>query len=142
EAEPARLAQQSRSFLGQRLVEIAELGACLEPAHELGRGGNPHVGGDQRLLPPLPRRPLRRIECGRGDLLGQRPAALAERVAQTREEATGLGARLRIAAVSVAEQLRPRAAHACETRFRIRSLRRCEAGSRWSATIAAAPAAI
>src|SRR5205085_3386397 len=65
---------------------FAELAARFESPDELGGRWNADVRGDQRLLQPLPRRVVGRVESSRRYLLGQCPAALAERVAQTGEE--------------------------------------------------------
>ena len=85
--------------------ELAEVGACLEPPHELGGRRHADVGGDQRLLEPLPRLVVAGVERRRGELLGERAARLPERVAQPARSrplrsALGLGRR-----VLLAEQL-------------------------------------
>src|SRR6266516_343872 len=102
--------------------------------------GEPARVAEQRLLQPLPGSIVSRVEGLRGDLLGQRPPALAERIAQPREEAARLRALLRPGGL-VAEQLRPGAAHACGACFRSSCFSRRAAGSRWSATMATALAA-
>ena len=78
EGEGARLTEQRSGLLDQRFAEIAELAPRLEAPHELGSRRNADVGGDQRLLQPLPSGVVGRVERSRRDLLGQRPAALAE----------------------------------------------------------------
>ena len=71
-----------------------ELVAGLEPAHELGGRAHADVALDQRLLEPLPVLVVAGIEGRRGELAGERAAALAERVAQAPEEAVALLGRL------------------------------------------------
>ena len=140
EAEPAGLAEEARGLLNEGFAEIAELAARLEASDELRSRRHADVSGKQRLLQPLPGRVVGWVEGSGRDLLGQRSAALAQRVAQTREESARFRARLRPGGI-VAEQLRPGAAHACGACLRSRSLGRDAAGSRWSATIAATPVA-
>ena len=99
--------EQLGHLLGERLVEIRQLAAALEPPHELGGGANADVAGDERLLEPLPVRVVAGVERGRRhELAGERAPRLRERVAQPREEATAfllrLGRRVRLA-----QQLRP-----------------------------------
>ena len=48
--------KQRRDLLRERLVQVAELAARLEPPDELGRRAHADVAGDQRLLEPLPGR--------------------------------------------------------------------------------------
>ena len=86
DVECARIAEQLCDLLRERLAEVAERAARLEPAHELGGRAHADVGLDQRLLEPLPRELVARVEGGRGDLLGERAARLRERVAEAREE--------------------------------------------------------
>ena len=74
---PSRAVASSTSGLGQ----IARHTPRLQPPDELGGGRNPHVGGDQRLLEPLPGLLVARVEGRFGDLVGERPPALAQRVA-------------------------------------------------------------
>ena len=102
--EDPRLAEQRLDLLGERGAELAEVGPRLEPPDELGGRRHADVGGDQRLLEPLPRLLVARVERGRGELLGERAARLPERVAQTREEARPLVLRLR-RRVLLAEEL-------------------------------------
>src|SRR5581483_6488247 len=85
--ERPRLAEERRGLLCKRLVQVAELRPRLEPPDELRGGAHADVRGDQRLLEPLPRLLVLRVERGGGELLRQRSAALSERVAQAREEA-------------------------------------------------------
>ena len=82
QVEARRAAQELGGLVAERGAQLAGDLARLEPLDELGRRRDPDVGGDQRLLEPLPRLVVARIERGRRDLLGQRPAALAQRVAQ------------------------------------------------------------
>ena len=83
-------AEQRLDLLGERLTEVGQLTARLEPPHDLGRRRHADISVDQRLLEPLPRllvagsKPRR--ELGR-----QRPPALRERVAQPPEETRLLG---------------------------------------------------
>ena len=90
EARGAVALEQCGRLLDQGFGHVARELTRLEPLHELGRGGNAHVGRDERLLEPLPRLVVRWVEGLERQLLGQRPAALAERVAQTPEEAGAL----------------------------------------------------
>ena len=108
EVEHRRLAKQLRRLLREGRVQVRELPARLEPPHELGGCAHADVAGDQRLLEPLPVGVVARVErrCG-GELAGERPARLRERVAQPREEAAAallLGRRRR---VRFAQQLSP-----------------------------------
>ena len=73
-----RLAEQARDLLLQRRAEIGRVAPCLETPDELGRRRHAHVGCDQRLLEPLPRSRVTRIEGRHGDLLRERTPALAE----------------------------------------------------------------
>ena len=93
ERERGRVAEQQLDLLGQRLAEVAELAAGLEPPHDLGRRPHADVAVDERLLEPLPRLLVACVEGAGGDLGGQRPAALRERVAQAAEEAASARAR-------------------------------------------------
>ena len=104
EIERAGLAEHLGDLLGERPVQVGQLVARLEPAHELGGRADADVALDQRLLEPLPVLVVARIE-GRGrELAGQRAAALAERVAQASEKAFALLGRL-LRPLGVAEQL-------------------------------------
>ena len=105
-----RLAEQRRDLLRERVAEIAELAARLEPPHELRRRGHADVGLDQRFLEPLPREIVAGIERGDRDLLGERAARLRERVAQAREPARALLLRLG-RGIGLAQQLRPASRH-------------------------------
>ena len=75
--ERARLAEHGRSLLDECLGQISDLAAGLEPRDELGGGRHADVGGDQRLLEPLPGLVVGGIEGGGGELVGERAAALA-----------------------------------------------------------------
>jgi hypothetical protein len=57
-----RNAEQGLDLLRERLAEVTELTAGLEPPDELGGGRNADVGADQRDLEPLPRVLPRRVE--------------------------------------------------------------------------------
>ncbi len=70
----ARVAEQLCHLVDERRAEIADLTARLEPAHELGGRRHADVCLDQRLLEPLPREVVRRIERRGSDLLGERAA--------------------------------------------------------------------
>ena len=112
EIDARRLAEELRDFGGERVVEVAEIGARLEPAHELRGRGHADVAGDQRLLESFPRG-VAGIE-GRGrELLRERTAAAPERVAQAREHARAL-LRALLLGPPVAEQLSPRTCHGGE----------------------------
>jgi hypothetical protein len=108
-----RLAEEVRHLDGERLVEVGEIAACLEPSHELSRGGDADVAGDQRLLEPLPGRRLTRVERRCCQLLRERPAAAPERIAQARQEPGALVCRL-LVRTSVSEQFSPAACHGGE----------------------------
>ena len=84
-----------------------ELAAGLEPADQLRGGANADVAADQRLLEPLPVLLVARIEGSRGELAGERAAALPERIAQTAEESGALLLAL-LRPVGIAEELCPR----------------------------------
>ena len=112
DVEDRRLAEELGHLLRERRVQIRELAARLEPAHELGGRADADVARDQRLLEPLPVGVVAGVERRRrGELAGQRPARLRERVAQPREEPAaaaplGLGRRVRLA-----QQLPPTPRH-------------------------------
>ena len=110
QVEARRAAQELRGLVAERGAQLAGYLARLEPLDELGRRRDPDVGRDQRLLEPLPCLVVARVERRRRDLLGQRPAALPERVTQAREEA-GLLVRRLVARVGVAEKLAPAPGH-------------------------------
>ena len=57
-----RLAEKRRDLRGERLVQVADVAARLEPAHELRGRGDADVAGDQGFLEPLPRGGVTRIE--------------------------------------------------------------------------------
>ena len=86
-----RIAEQ----LGDLVGEPADVTALLEPPDELGRRGNADVRLQQRLLEPLPRKSVIRIERGDLDLLRQRAPRLRQRVAQAGEHSYPLYFRLR-----------------------------------------------
>src|SRR5207249_1497123 len=97
-------------LLRERSVQVGEIGPRLEPQDELGRRAHADVRVDQRLLEPLPRLVVSRIECSRRQLLRQRPAALRERLAQPAEEAALLVLGL-VRGLAVAEELCPASRH-------------------------------
>ena len=72
EVEAGRLAEELRDLVAERLVEVGQLAARLEPADELGRRRDADVARDQRLLEPLPVGGVARIERRRGELGGER----------------------------------------------------------------------
>ena len=113
EVDARRLSEERRHLLRQGLVQVADVAARLEAPDELGRRRDADVAGDQRLLEPLPRRRVARVECGGRELLRERAAAAAERVAQAREQTRALLAALPVGTV-VAEQLSPGACHGGE----------------------------
>src|SRR5439155_1727419 len=82
----ARVAEQRRHLFDERPVQVAELAARLETADQFRGRGDADVGRDQRLLEPLPRLLVARIERGGRELLRQRAPALAERFAQAPQE--------------------------------------------------------
>ena len=110
DVERRRLAEQRRDLLGERLAELGQLLPRLEPPDQLGRRAHADVGVDQRLLEPLPRGVVGRVERRDLDLLGQRAPRLAERVAQPAEEPA---LRLVVSAgrVGVAQELCPASRH-------------------------------
>ncbi len=81
EVERPRLAEHRRDLLLERLAQIAELAAGLEPAHELRGRADADVAVDEGLLEPLPVLRVAGIEGRRRQLARERPPALAERVA-------------------------------------------------------------
>ena len=101
--EDRSLAEELGYLLGQRRVQVRELATRLEPPHELGRGADADVAGDERLLELLPVGVVPRVEGGRRrELARERSARLRERVAQPREEPAtvllvGIGRRVRLA---------------------------------------------
>ena len=88
------LAEQRCELLGERLVQVGEVLASLQSAHELGRRAHADVGTDQRLLEPLPRRVVTGIERRGRELGRERAPALRERVAQAREQPGAIVLRL------------------------------------------------
>src|SRR5581483_2599310 len=83
----------------------------LEPRHELRRRADADVALEQRLLEPLPRRIVGRIERSDRELLRQRTPRARERVTQTADEAALRLLRL-VRSLAVAEELCPAARHA------------------------------
>ena len=110
QVQRSRLAQHLGDLLRERPIEVGQVVASLQPAHELGGGADADVALDQRLLEPLPVLVVPGIEGRGGELARERPTALAERVAQPSEEAVLLlGGLLR--PVRVAQQLCPASRH-------------------------------
>ena len=62
ERERRRLAEERLDLLDEGVLEIAGDPARLEPPHELGRRRDADVASDQRLLEPLPRLVVGRVE--------------------------------------------------------------------------------
>ncbi len=109
ERERGRVAEEQLDLFCQRLAEVVQVAAGLEPPHDLGRRANADVAVDERLLEPLPGLLVAGVERSCRDLGGQRPAALRERVAQPAEEAGAL--RLVLRGRLVTEQLCPGSRH-------------------------------
>ena len=109
QVEARRAAEERLYLLDETILEPARGSPELEPADELGRRRDADVAADERLLEPLPRIRVGRVERGLRELLGERAPALRERVAHAGEHACALrlvrGGRL------VAEQLGPGQAH-------------------------------
>ncbi len=114
ERECRRLAEERFDLLDQRLRERPGNAAALEPAYELGGCRDTDVAADQRLLEPLPRLLVRRVEGGGGELRRQCAPALRERLAHPTEEAGALG--LVGGRDLVAEELGPGTTHAVAAR--------------------------
>ena len=74
EVERRGLAEQRGDLLGERGVQLGEVLTRLEPSDQLRGRPDPDVGVDQRLLEPLPRCVVRRIERRDLELLGERAA--------------------------------------------------------------------
>ena len=104
QVQRSRLAEHLGDLLRERGVQVGQLVASLEPAHELGGRADADVALDQRLLEPLPVLVVAGIEGRGGELARERAAALAERVAQPAEEAVALLDRL-LRPVGIAQQL-------------------------------------
>ena len=119
-ASVPRLAEHRRDLLLERLAEVGQVAAGLEPAHELGGGAHTDVAVDQRLFEPLPVLRIARIEGRRRQLARQRAPALAQGVAQATEEADPLLLGL-LRPLGVTEELCPRPAHGAEVSERVPS---------------------
>ncbi len=76
------LAEQHRDLVRQRGVQITDLAARLEPAHELCCRANADVGANQRFFEPLPRELVAGIERGGSELLRERAATLRQGLAE------------------------------------------------------------
>ena len=109
DVERRRLAEQRRDLLCQRFVQIAELTACLEPLHELGRRADADVAHDECFLEPLPVSVVSGVERRGRELARERAPRFRQRVTQAREHAAAFFRR-RCAAL-IAEELLPRARH-------------------------------
>ena len=116
EGEDRRAPEQRFGFLCESILELTQLPARLQPAHELGGGGDAHVATDQRLLQTLPGLVVARVERRGRELRGQRAAALGERLAHACKDARPL--RLVRRGRLVAEQLGPGTAHRSSLRRR------------------------
>ena len=101
---------RSRDLLGECFAELRHVTARLEPSDQLGRRTDADVGVDERLLEPLPRRVVGRIERRDLDLLGERAPRLRERLAQAAEEAALFVDRL-LRLVGVTQELCPATRH-------------------------------
>ena len=101
DVERRRLTEERGDLLRERARELAQVLPRLEAPDQLRGRAHADVRVDQRLLEPLPRRVVLGIERRDDDLLGERTARLAERLAQAAEETAallvGLGARVRLA---------------------------------------------
>ena len=107
-ASVGALAEERLHLVGERVREVGDLAARLEPPDELGRRRHADVGPDERHLELLPRVLLGGVEGG-AELGHERSSALAERVPETGEEPAAL--LLVGGAFGVAEQLGPGARH-------------------------------
>ena len=106
-----RVSEERLHLVGERVREIGDLAARLEPPDELGRRRHADIGPDERHLELLPRVLRRGVEGG-AQLGDERTAALGERVPETGEEPAAL--LLVGGAFGVAEQLGPGARHGGE----------------------------
>ena len=79
------LLQPRAQLVGGR--EPARVGVGLEPLDHGHRRRHAAVGQEQRLFEPLPNRLVGRVEHDARELLGHRPAAARQVLAQTREQA-------------------------------------------------------
>jgi hypothetical protein len=107
--ECRRLAEELLDLLRQRLAEVGELAARLEPADELRRRRDTDVRSDQGDLELLPRVLAGCVEraC---ELRRERAPALPQRLAEPAQEPAPL-LRLARPVLDVPQQLRPRARH-------------------------------
>ena len=90
DVERRRLAEERGDLLGERRLQLGQVLPRLEAADQLGGRAHADVGVDQRLLEPLPRGVVVRVERRDLQLLGERPPRLAERLAQPPEDAAPL----------------------------------------------------
>ena len=110
DVERRRLAEQGGDLLRERGLQLGQVLPRLEAADQLGRRPDADVGVDQRLLETLPRGVVLRVERGDLQLLGQRAARLAERLAQPPEDAAAL-LRALLRRSGVTQQLCPASRH-------------------------------
>ena len=109
EGQARRATEQGLHLLGERILQLTDLTPLLEPPYELCSRRDADVAPEERLLEPFPRRVVARIERRRRKLLGERAAALRQRLAHPREDSRAL--RLVGRRRLVAQQLSPGQAH-------------------------------
>jgi hypothetical protein len=101
DVERPGIAEQGRELVGERVAELRQVLARLEPLDELCGRRDADVCADERFLEALPGRVVTGIERGGRKLGGERAAALRERIPQPREEPgtvrLGLGLRILLA---------------------------------------------
>ena len=112
QAEGRWVAEDGRDLLDEAVLDPDGLAPSLQAPDELGGRRNADVASDERLLEALPGLLATRVEPGGGELLGERAAALRQRVAHPREHAGAL--RLVGGRGLVAQKLGPGAAHPSE----------------------------
>ncbi len=110
DVERRRLAEQRGDLLRERGLQLGQVLPRLEAANQLRRRPDADVGVDERLLEPLPRGVVLRVERGDLQLLGERAARLAERLAQPPEDAAALLGALLLRG-GVTQQLSPASRH-------------------------------
>ena len=124
DVEPRRLAEQRRDLLGER----RRRGRRAPPRASSRRTSSavartPTSAVEQRLLEPLPRRRVLRVERRDGDLLGQRTAAARERVAQARRRTRARVDLRLVRPLGVAEELCPAPRHGGNASYARRACR-------------------